>query len=236
MWTFAVADSIKGNYIMKAAYFKKIVLTAILLLFVASVHAYSYAVGPASVVTPGDWTEDSGTYSVTLTGANTEADLVTDANSDGLFASITMDAANCPGFCQVRADKVIGTYNGDLVFAEIKITHDLDIEQNLIWYRVRTFDPVTFAVTDEISRGFFGPATGLQWNVGDTIMIAIALEGDELIFYSDTHSQIAKLKLLFDVIPNEEPLPWNIKAFTGSNEGDSISVTVNSINAVTVTP
>jgi hypothetical protein len=154
----------------------------------------------------------------------------TDTFGDGLWASLKVKAAYCPSYCMVHLDRYIGFYNGNRLRAEIRLGKWQD--NQMLEYRVREVDSSGNTLR-AITRGYFGANTGKHWSLNETVILAVALEGNEFIFYTDNYDQIAKVQLLGPITPFQTSQPWRVSIWTEA-ANDSMTAEVSGFLAIDV--
>lgn len=181
---------------------------------------YTYIASPAAIDNSNGWVEMEGVYSQTVSGANGFSSMVTDTFGDGLWASFKVKAAYCPSYCTVRLDRYIGFYNGNRLRVEIRLGKGQD--NQMLEYRVREVDSSGNTLR-AITRGYFGTNTGQHWALNEKVILAVAVEGNEFIFYTDNYDQIAKVQLLGPITPFQTPQAWRVSIWT-ETANDSMTV------------
>jgi hypothetical protein len=191
---------------------------------------YTYAVSPAAIDNINGWVEMEGVYSQTVSGANGFSSMDTDTFGDGLWASLKVKAAYCPSYCMAKLDRYVGVYNGNRLRVEIRLGKWA--ENQTIELRVREVNSAGGSIR-EIMKGYFGANTGQHWALNETVILAVALEGNEFIFYTDNYDQIAKVQLLGPITPFQTSQPWRVNIWT-ETANDSMTAEASGFLAVNV--
>ncbi|WP_029134482.1 hypothetical protein [Sedimenticola selenatireducens] len=199
------------------------IITSGLIAFTGQSLAIDIAVSPISDFSGWDTMPIGGMITLSASGAGDSETVVTDSTADAFTANVTINTANCPDYCMVRLDRWIGTINGKDVRAEVRIS-SWDGGVKAAEYRIRVWDSDLGTYTEQISRGFFGNSDGSEWNIDEKIGVGIGLEGDDVIFYSDTRGHIISVDLLGQVDLYDAPKPYGLFVYTNT-DGDSISAT-----------
>ena len=207
-----------------------VVLSLLVLTSGVASAEYTYGTSPVAISSTNGWAEMEGTYSQTVSGFNGFSSMETDTLGDGLWASLKVKSAYCPSYCMVRLDRYVGYYNGNLLRVEIRL--GMRAENQTIELRVRETDSSGNTLHD-LMRGYFGANTGQYWALNETVVLAVALEGNEFIGYTDNYDQIAKLQLLGPITPLESPRAWRVSIWT-ETANDSMEVDASRFLAVNV--
>jgi len=200
-------------------------------IFAGNTYAeYSYAIAPTVITDSSDWVMQGAGYSTSVSGIDGFSSITTGAIDDGLWANITVNEANCPGYCLVRLQKNVGLFNGDTLRAELRL-EKWENSTQAISYRIRTLDTETGSTTAELAKGYFGTNSGQQWTIGTGVNLAAAIEGNDFIFYTGNNPFLTKKQLLSPFEPFRRN--WLISVYTETAE-DFIAVTVKDFLVVDV--
>lgn len=204
--------------------------TAGLLTTMAS--AYQYELTEISDFNGWSRAVTNGQITLHASGASQKTRTVTSSTADAFYGVVKITAATCPDYCMARISRFVGTYKGNNVLAETRVY--LDGSTRRVHYRIRTFDPVTFDVVEDLVRGDIGNRE-MGWTLNTDIGIALGIKGNELVFYGSNQPTLQKVEFFDGFTPYSTPLPYRFDVYT-ETAGDSITATFSNFFDVSMSP
>jgi hypothetical protein len=189
-----------------------------------------------------DWLEDiwedgGGTFSSSVTGTTASLNAngsggeawgarnKTFENAFGMIANLNVTAVS--GNASMGLRKYIGTLpNGNRVLAEIYATQTSSGDK-AIYYRLRERDSSN-ATVQNYGWGIFNDWDG-TWTVGQDVLIAFAVLGNDVWFGSSISSGFVKIQP-FAQMTLDTSSGFDIYAWSASGAGNSISGTINNVS------